>query len=143
MKIENQPYSPDELGVWGTPAMTSRIIRWWEGKTKSAGGILPEKDGEQKWEIQKNQYKTINRRPSSEGFNDMVETNIMINQILFKQARKLGLDELEYKKEMISLFLKTIEIMNITTLPTQKEQEKIITEIKHSFQDGLTLLFQK
>lgn len=143
MKKENQPYHEEDLGLWGTPAATSRLLRWWEGKTKSAGGILPEKDGKEKWETQKNQYKRANRNPSSEGFNDMVETNIIINKTLFPQARQLGVDEIEYKKQMLSLFLETLNQIDIRFLPSQKQQKNVIHEMKQTFETGLTVLFQK
>jgi len=143
MRKENQPYQEEDFGLWGTPAATSRLLKWWEGKTKSAGGILPENNGKEKWELQKNQYKKANRNPSSEGFNDMVETNIRINKTMFPQAKKIGVDELEYKQKMLSLFLETLETMNISFLPTEKQQKHVIHEMKQTLETGLTVLFEK
>jgi hypothetical protein len=146
MKKDNQPYHEEDLGLWGTPSLSSIMMKkgWSKTeKTKSYGGVLPRKIGKELWDAWKQDYFTANRNPSSEGFLDTIQTQHRINEITFAKARKIGMDEFDFKNKYLSISLGSLNQMEVSFIPSNHALQNFFEQMKNSFNDSINLLFQK
>jgi len=146
MKEENQPYTEEDLGIWGTPALSSVFLKkgWSKTeKTKSYGGVLPRKIGKELWDAWKNDYFLANRNPSSEGFLDTIRTQHRINKITFAKSHQIGMDEFEFKNKYLSISLGSLNQMDVSFIPSDHALDAFFKQMKNSFNESVNMLFQK